>query len=176
MLFCLAEEALGRWIDWEVTSERLTQIPRAPRYLLYVDDILIFAKATIQSIHRLYHILAAYESLSGQLYNPSKFKVYFGSAVTRRIKHTMLRATRIMQGTLTFTYLGVPIFHGAPRFGHLAALADSIICKFSPIEEGAHHLIGVIVGELCGHLVELKMLLAEMDELGYQFEWPSEIG
>ncbi|KAL8480479.1 hypothetical protein ACS0TY_027134 [Phlomoides rotata] len=53
LLFCLAEEALGRWIDWEVTSGRLVQIPCAPRYLFYADDILIFARATIGNIRSL---------------------------------------------------------------------------------------------------------------------------
>ncbi|KAL8546978.1 hypothetical protein ACS0TY_006625 [Phlomoides rotata] len=37
----------------------------------------------------------------------------------------------ISHGSLPFSYLGVPLFKGAPRTGHLAVLADSIISKFS---------------------------------------------
>ncbi|KAL8470581.1 hypothetical protein ACS0TY_033214 [Phlomoides rotata] len=53
LLFCITEKALGRWIDWETISGRITQMLRAPRYLFYVNDILIFAKAATQNIRYL---------------------------------------------------------------------------------------------------------------------------
>ncbi|KAL8514656.1 hypothetical protein ACS0TY_013661 [Phlomoides rotata] len=43
----------------------------------------------------------------------------------------MLRTMGITAGSLPFSYLGVPIFRGAPRSCHLATMADSIISKFS---------------------------------------------
>ncbi|KAL8463009.1 hypothetical protein ACS0TY_033861 [Phlomoides rotata] len=52
-------------------------------------------------------------------------------AVTRRVKTVMLHSTGISEGSLPFTYMGVPIFMGAPRSGHQAAMANSIIAKFS---------------------------------------------
>ncbi|KAL8492511.1 hypothetical protein ACS0TY_023916 [Phlomoides rotata] len=109
----------------------MTQIPRASWFLLYADDILIFAKATHGNIQRMQQVLSEYGRLSGQPYNPAKSKVYFGSAVSRRVRNDMLRTTGISAGSLPFSYLGVPIFRGAPHTGHLAALADSIIGKFS---------------------------------------------
>ncbi|KAL8502778.1 hypothetical protein ACS0TY_021769 [Phlomoides rotata] len=57
--------------------------------------------------------------------------VYFGSVVTRRARNFMINTTGITAGSLSFSHLGVPIFQGAPRTYHLAALADSIISKFS---------------------------------------------
>ncbi|KAL8474714.1 hypothetical protein ACS0TY_031235 [Phlomoides rotata] len=105
-------------------------ILRAPRYLFYADDILSFARATVGNIRCLQGIFSAYGSLSGQVYNPAKSTVYFGTAVTRRVHRCMLRTTGISQGSLPFSYLGVPIFKGAPRTCHLATLADSIISKF----------------------------------------------
>ncbi|KAL8546866.1 hypothetical protein ACS0TY_006543 [Phlomoides rotata] len=109
----------------------LDHILKAPRYLLYADNILIFAKATPSNIRQLHHILSAYGGLSGQLYNPSMSKVYFGSAVSHSVKNAILRTMGISEGALPFSYLGVPIFRGAPRTWHLAAMADSIITKFS---------------------------------------------
>ncbi|KAL8511849.1 hypothetical protein ACS0TY_018326 [Phlomoides rotata] len=114
----------------KIVASRLG-ITKAPRYLLYADDILNFAKATPSNIRHLHHIISAYGGLSGQLYNPTKSKVYFGSAVPRRVKTTMLWLIGISEGALPFTYLGVPIFRGAPRTCYLAAMADSIIAKFS---------------------------------------------
>ncbi|KAL8529255.1 hypothetical protein ACS0TY_006616 [Phlomoides rotata] len=89
LLFCLAEEAL--------------------------DDILIFARITIGNIRRLQLVLSTYASLSGQIYNSSKLKVYFGSAVTRRVQNYMLSTTGVTYGSLPLSYLGVSIFRGAPR-------------------------------------------------------------
>ncbi|KAL8523957.1 hypothetical protein ACS0TY_013787 [Phlomoides rotata] len=90
---------------------------------------LFSLKATPGNIQRLEHVLSAYVRLSGQLYNPAKFKVYFGSTVTSHVRNAMRRATGITEGSLPFTYLGVPIFRGAPRTSYLAALADSIIAS-----------------------------------------------
>ncbi|KAL8514561.1 hypothetical protein ACS0TY_013597 [Phlomoides rotata] len=103
LLFCLAKEALGRWIDWELSSGRLVQIPRTPRYLFYADDILIFAKATIGNIRRLQDVLSAYGGLSGQIYNPAKSTVYYGTAITRRVWRMMLRTIGISHGSLLLT-------------------------------------------------------------------------
>ncbi|KAL8492486.1 hypothetical protein ACS0TY_023891 [Phlomoides rotata] len=55
----------------------------------------------------------------------------FDHAVTRCVKNAMLRSMGISECSLPFSYLGVPIFHGAPRTCHLTAMADSIIAKFS---------------------------------------------
>ncbi|KAL8502776.1 hypothetical protein ACS0TY_021767 [Phlomoides rotata] len=130
LMFCIIEKALGRWIDWEISLDRLPQISRVPMYLLYADDILVFAKASTANIHHLHSILSSYGELSGQLYNPSKSKVYFGTAVNNRIKNYITRITSITFGVLLFTYLGVPLFQGAPRWDHLSVLVNSITCKF----------------------------------------------
>ncbi|KAL8514581.1 hypothetical protein ACS0TY_013609 [Phlomoides rotata] len=99
----------------------ITQISRALRYIFYADDILIFAKDTTVNIRHLQSVLSNYGSLSGQLYNPTKYKFCFGS---------MLRCTCIIVGSIHFTYLGVPLFRGSPRTCHLAALSNSIINKW----------------------------------------------
>ncbi|KAL8464676.1 hypothetical protein ACS0TY_034253 [Phlomoides rotata] len=112
-------------------KRHVIQISRAPKYLFYVDDILIFAKATIVNIRCLQSVLSNYGSLFGQLYNPTKSKVYCSLAVNRRIINYMLHCTCITIGFLPFTYLGVPLCRGSPRTCHLTALADSIISKFS---------------------------------------------
>ncbi|KAL8488057.1 hypothetical protein ACS0TY_024365 [Phlomoides rotata] len=54
----------------------------------------------------------------------------------------MLRSMGIFEGALPFTYLGVPIFRGAPRTYHLAAMADSIVAKFSKWKGHALSLAG----------------------------------
>ncbi|KAL8474827.1 hypothetical protein ACS0TY_031308 [Phlomoides rotata] len=67
LLFCIVEKALCSWIDRKVNSGRLSQISRAPRYLLYADDIMIFVKATTSNIRCIQSLLEDYENLSGHL-------------------------------------------------------------------------------------------------------------
>ncbi|KAL8555579.1 hypothetical protein ACS0TY_003398 [Phlomoides rotata] len=185
LLFCLAEEALGRWIDWEVASGRITQIKRSPCYLLYADDILIFAKATVGNIQRLQSVLHSYGGLSGQIYNPAKSKVYFGSIVPTRIKNFMLRTTGITQGSLPMSYLGVPIFRGAPRVCHLAPLADSIISRFAKWKGNTLSLAGrkcLINSVIAASLVHSMMvyywprtLLKKIETAMRNFLWTGDI-
>ncbi|KAL8488043.1 hypothetical protein ACS0TY_024353 [Phlomoides rotata] len=55
-------------------------------------------------------------------------------------------------GSLSFSYLGVPILRGAPRTCHLTALADSIISKFSKWK--GHSL------SLAGHKCMINFVIA----------------
>ncbi|KAL8546891.1 hypothetical protein ACS0TY_006561 [Phlomoides rotata] len=169
----------------QLCARQLVQIPKAPRYLLYADDILIFAKATPSNIRQLHHIFSNYGVLSGQLYNPSKSKVYFGSTVTHRVKNAMLRTTGISEGALPFSYLGVPIFRGAPRTGHLVMMADSIIAKFSKWKGHALSLAGrkcMINSIIAASLVHSMMvyywprsLLKKIETAMRNFLWSGDI-
>ncbi|KAL8546881.1 hypothetical protein ACS0TY_006555 [Phlomoides rotata] len=100
--------SLGRVLSWPML--------RAPKFLLYADDILIFAK---------------YGNISGQVFSPTKSTVYFGSSVSVSLRRRICRSTGVSLGSLPFDYLGVPIFRDAPKVHHLSRLVDSVICKFS---------------------------------------------
>ena len=57
--------------------------------------------------------------------------VYFGSRLSPvRCRH-LSGVLGITEGSLPFTYLGVPLFRGAPRTRHLQALADTILARFA---------------------------------------------
>ncbi|KAL8555812.1 hypothetical protein ACS0TY_003573 [Phlomoides rotata] len=104
---------------------------RAPKFLLYANDILIFAKVCDSNINYLRDILSQYGTISGQIFSPTKSIVYFGSNVSVSMRRRMCRATGVSTGSLPFDYLGVPVFRSAPKVHHLSRLADSVICKFS---------------------------------------------
>ncbi|KAL8507322.1 hypothetical protein ACS0TY_018021 [Phlomoides rotata] len=185
LLFYLAEAAWGRWVDWEVTSGRLVQILRAPRYLFYADDILNFARAIVGNIRCLQGILSAYWSLFGQVHNSEKSMVYFGTTVTHRVRQFMLRTTGISHGSLPFSYLGVPIFRGSPRTCHLATLADSIISKFSKWKGHSMSLAGrkcminfVIAASLVHSMMVYywpRTLLKKIEDAMRNFLWKGDI-
>ncbi|KAL8492519.1 hypothetical protein ACS0TY_023924 [Phlomoides rotata] len=115
---------------------------RAPKFLLYADDILIFAKVCDSNITCLRDILTQYGNILGQVFSPAKSTVYFGSNVSVSLHHRMCRSTGVSIGSLPFDYLGVLIFRGAPKVHHLSRLADSVICKFSRWKGSTLPLVG----------------------------------
>ncbi|KAL8514578.1 hypothetical protein ACS0TY_013607 [Phlomoides rotata] len=160
-------------------------IPRAPRYLLYADDILIFTRAITGNIRRIQSVLLAYGGLSGEIYNLAKSKVYFGSAVTRRVRNFILCSTGITHGSLPMSYLGVPIFKGSPRTCHLAPLVDSIINKFRKWKGYSLSLAGrksminfVIAASLVYSMMVYywpRTLLKKIETAMRNFLWTSDI-
>ncbi|XP_057808979.1 uncharacterized protein LOC131023456 [Salvia miltiorrhiza] len=102
-----------------------------PTHLLYADDILIFCKATQSNARTLHKILDFYGFISGQVFSPEKSHLYFSEKVASPVKRQITRILPISEGSLPFTYLGVPIFRGKPKASHLRAILDRIINKFA---------------------------------------------
>ncbi|KAL8546688.1 hypothetical protein ACS0TY_006424 [Phlomoides rotata] len=148
-------------------------------------DILIYTRATLGNIQRLQSVLSAYGGLSGQIYNPAKSKVYFGSAVPRCVRNFMLRTTGISQGSLPMSYLGVPIFRGALRVCHLAPLANSIFNRFAKWKGNTLSLAGrkclinsVIVASLVHSMMVYywpRTLLKKIEMTMRNFLWTRDI-
>lgn len=65
LLFYLDEEALIRWIDYEVGTSSLTTHRRLPSLLMYADDIFIILEATKENGRHIQDILVNYGSISG---------------------------------------------------------------------------------------------------------------
>ncbi|KAL8489048.1 hypothetical protein ACS0TY_025090 [Phlomoides rotata] len=140
-------------VDWDFLITILEKmgfsarsIPRAPAYILYADNILIFAKACDSNIRCLRDILTQYGVLSSQVFSPAKSILYFGSFVNLRLRRRMCRLMGIGVRYLPIDYLGVLIFRGAPKVQHLARLADSMICKFGRWKGSMLSLAGHKVG------------------------------
>lgn len=55
LLFCLAKEALARWIDFDIDANRVYVHVQFPRYLLYADDIIILLEATFRNCRNIHH-------------------------------------------------------------------------------------------------------------------------
>ncbi|XP_057811679.1 uncharacterized protein LOC131025918 [Salvia miltiorrhiza] len=84
ILFGIAEDVLSHLFLNCVRSKHLVPMDFSrrslfPTHLLYADDILIFCKATVKNARKIKEILDLYGELSGQLCNPVKSHVFFGS-------------------------------------------------------------------------------------------------
>ncbi|KAL8482696.1 hypothetical protein ACS0TY_025654 [Phlomoides rotata] len=102
-----------------------------PTYLLYADDVIMFCEASRGNARCLKKILDTYATLSGQVFNPDKFMPYFSKHVSSQSKAYFRATLHIGSVALPFTYLGVPLFRGAPEAAHLRDTADLIIAKFA---------------------------------------------
>ncbi|KAK6150686.1 hypothetical protein DH2020_015618 [Rehmannia glutinosa] len=150
LLFCIAEEVLSRFIKVAMDQSRLFPFtaPRGitfPSSILYVDDIVIMCGASSSNARVLLQILTLYADISGQVFNPQKSKVYFGSRVSSYVHGRVQHILGIHPGTFPTVYLGAPIFKGAPKVTDLQPVFDRIILKFRRWKGSSLSLAGRVV-------------------------------
>lgn len=92
LLFCIAEDVLSRNISNLVLLGKIDLIKGSrstcvPSHSLYADDIMIFCKGKISSIHALMQLFNSYALTSGQVINPSKSTIFYGSISHARMEH-----------------------------------------------------------------------------------------
>ncbi|XP_057791222.1 uncharacterized protein LOC131008356 [Salvia miltiorrhiza] len=136
ILFGIAEDVLSHLFLNCVASRHIIPMDfsrgaRFPSHLLYADDILIFCKASMRNARKIKEILDFYGDISGQICNPAKSHVFFGSGVSSVMKNHVISELGFAMGSLPVTYLGVPIFSGRMRASYLIGIYDKIVNKFS---------------------------------------------
>ena len=113
-LFILAQKVLSRLLDWEFHFKKISGVKAnlngpAITHVMYVDDIVLFSKATRMEAKAINECLDMYCKWSGQYINKSKSGIYFS-------KHTPRQTTRgikqifHMKGLKDSIYLGAPMF------------------------------------------------------------------
>ncbi|XP_062005969.1 uncharacterized protein LOC133723163 [Rosa rugosa] len=115
ILFCLAEEVLSRGLSNLVDRGVWTDWP---------------AQASSRGIRRLMRFLNEYACNSGQAVNKAKSLVFLGKYARPR-EVIIKRLLGFREGSLPFTYLGVPVFQGRPKAIYFRAIADKVKCKLS---------------------------------------------
>ena len=134
LLFCLAEDFLSRYLTHLVDSGSMTSISspvgmRAPSHFLYADDVILFCRASLQNLRVILDTFALYGSLSGQRVNWDKSYIFFGKNISGPRITNFLSMSRMRKGGDSMTYLGVPLFIGAPKRRWLIPWADKIKSK-----------------------------------------------
>lgn len=93
-----------------MSTSLLSVHPGLPRYLFYVDDIMIFLHASRANGRNIHQLLVDYGRLSGQVYRPSKSRIYYSTKSDTRFKTYVCCCSSIATGELLFSYLGVSDF------------------------------------------------------------------
>ncbi|XP_062013933.1 uncharacterized protein LOC133730332 [Rosa rugosa] len=135
ILFCLAEEVLSRGLT-KLAEDGRTDLMSAPlgitppSHVLFADDIMVFMRGTKRSLRNLMLFMEEYGLNSGQRINRAKSLVFLGKYASRR-RFIIRKFLGVKQGSLPFTYLGVPIFQGRPKKLYFQAIADRVRCKLA---------------------------------------------
>ncbi|KAK6140803.1 hypothetical protein DH2020_025452 [Rehmannia glutinosa] len=138
LLFCIAEEVLGRLIEVATNARVLLQI------------------------------LTLYADIPGQVFNPHKSKVYFGSRVSSYVRERVQTIMRIQPGMFPTVYLGAPIIKGAPKVVDLQAVFDKIIPKFRRWKGSSLSLAGrvsLVISVITSSFVRTMMV----------YKWPNTL-
>ena len=190
LLFCVAEEVLSRMLngalkEGRLEAFRLGKAVEFPSHLLYADDIIIFCKATVSNATCVLNILHDYASLSGQVFNPAKSRVYFSSSIPMALKSRIVSVLGITSSSLPFVYLGVPLLRGVPRARHLRGIADAVVAKLAKWKGRTLSLAGrvcLVESVIKGVFVHSMMvymwpkdLIRHLDRLMRNFVWTGDI-
>lgn len=95
-------------------------------HLLFVDDLLIFTRATIREAQVVRQCLAKYAAWSGQYLNVHKSSVNFSQNSQLAVKHEICSILNLRQSANPSKHLGVPIIIGPNKRRVFSYLVDKV--------------------------------------------------
>jgi hypothetical protein len=112
-LFLLAAEGLSGLLKQSQQSPHLQGIKVAPsapavNHLLFVDDSLLFVKATNEGASEVMELLTKYCDASGQRINLEKSSVFFSKGCPQERRASVKNILSVPNETLNEKYLGMP--------------------------------------------------------------------
>ena len=113
-LFIIAEAVLSQNLTQMVSRGWITPLSVQPGYdqgchLFFADDISLFMRASALQL-----LLRKYQNASGQHFNIAKSHLFLGR-MQPRSKKKISSLTGMSESKFPTTYLGVPLFQGAPK-------------------------------------------------------------
>ncbi|PKA56739.1 putative mitochondrial protein [Apostasia shenzhenica] len=117
-LFILSSELLSTMVHREMHKGMLSGIKVTSRaqphsHLIFADDLLFFAKATLGDADSVKQILDNYCGYSGQMVNADKSSI-FSFTTTKNLK-LIIRRRLWMQEGQQWRYLGIPLTKHRPK-------------------------------------------------------------
>ncbi|XP_074278059.1 uncharacterized protein LOC141601664 [Silene latifolia] len=154
-------------------------------YLIFADDLLVFARGDYPSIKAVESCLHSFAEYSGLQPNPSKTNIYFGG-VHPQVKELVLRDTSYLEGTFPFRYLGIPLhssrltrdmYHSLIEKikGKITHWANSLLSYAGKVQLLNSVIFG-IENFWCASFILPKGVIQEMDRLCRQFLWNYQTG
>jgi hypothetical protein len=94
--------------QWHIQELHICKQGPGISHLLFADDTLLFIKVTEGHACMIKEVLQTYERGTGQLVNPSKCSMLFGSKCSDTMKTKVLGILQVPNRTVEEKYLGLP--------------------------------------------------------------------
>uniref|UniRef100_A0A2N9G6T6 CCHC-type domain-containing protein n=1 Tax=Fagus sylvatica TaxID=28930 RepID=A0A2N9G6T6_FAGSY len=101
------------------------QCPRVS-HLLFVDDLIIFSRATMEDVSTVQSCIQKYQDWSGQKVNIKKSTVMFNQKVPRGLQRRLCQATGLKSSPFQSKYLGLPLSHDKSRSNTLEYVVEKV--------------------------------------------------
>ena len=130
-LFLLCAEGFSSLLAKAEAKNRLHGVSicrRAPRisHLLFVDNSLLFCRATQKEVQAIVDILQLYATASGQLINFEKSSIYFSSNTDGGQRNWIKTRLNVKEVDQFETYLGLLTLIGRSKYQAFAVLKDKV--------------------------------------------------
>ncbi|XP_074314953.1 uncharacterized protein LOC141651130 [Silene latifolia] len=132
LLFTICMEYLSRLLAYTTEGSSFKYHPLCKplklTHLMFADDLLLFCKGDAQSIMTILRTFSTFSKSSGLNMSKGKSNAYF-NGVPEELKNDILKVSGLVQGTLPFKYLGVPIKTTRLNAQDCAPLIDKLLSK-----------------------------------------------
>ena len=130
-LFLLCIESLHGLFTKAVASSGIRGISicrNGPRltHLFFVDDSLLFCRASVQECIHIQNLLSTYEEASGQKLNRDKTTLFFSKNMNSAVQDSIKDLLIVLEIKQYENYLGLPSFVGRNRKASLAFIKDQV--------------------------------------------------
>jgi hypothetical protein len=98
---------------------------------LFADDTLLFVEAYVNQAQVIKDVLCRFEWNTGQLINPSKCSLLFGSGCTNATKESVAAVLNVQNITAEEKYLGLPTPMGRMSKDRFKSTKERLGKKFS---------------------------------------------
>ncbi|KAL0307204.1 UNVERIFIED_CONTAM: putative mitochondrial protein [Sesamum radiatum] len=119
-LFLLCMEYFSRLIKRKTTDSDFNFHPKCEKlkitHLLFADDLMMFSRGDLPSVHILMECLQEFRDVSGLAVNTSKSSI-FTAGIENNILCDILARTEFTRGEMPVRYLGIPLRHRGCQLG-----------------------------------------------------------
>jgi hypothetical protein len=133
-LFILGFEVLSRLLFCQESQDLLKGIKIAQNcspisHILFVDDLILFAKATSSEANILKSVLDQYCYKSGQAINSSKSSIHFNKNIAPSIANSISSILPYKRTSISSKYLGLLLFFGKSKVGAFKDILEKVSWK-----------------------------------------------
>ncbi|KAL2237180.1 UNVERIFIED_CONTAM: Retrovirus-related Pol polyprotein from type-2 retrotransposable element R2DM [Sesamum indicum] len=128
-LFLLSMEYFSRLVKRKTSSSDFNYHPKCEKlkitHLLFADNLMLFSRGNLPSIHILMECLQEFRDASGLSVNTSKSCIFTAGVLNEELDEILAR-TEFARGEMPIRYLGIPLAAQSLSLNNYSPLVDQI--------------------------------------------------